>query len=674
MGGAAAKLAAAVWGASALAMLAGAPAQAALTFEPCEGSNQYACAHLAVPLDPGGTAPGTVTLALHRHRAPVGQATSAVVALAGGPGQAALPFTEEFTALLGPILATRDLIVFDQRGTGDSGALSCRALRAPRSRSLAEVVSQCARELGPARSFYTSADSVADIEAIREAGGYEKLVLYGTSYGTKVAELYAEEHPSHVEALVLDSVVTPNGPDPLLRSTFQAVPRVLRSLCARRACAHVTRNPVADLRRLIRRTHGGVLHGRFVNSHGRGRTVSIRQIELKLFDFLLAGDFSPLLRAELVTDVRAAAEHDDAPLVRLLKRGEAGVEASESNAFDVPLYFATTCEEQQFPWEPGATPRARLAEAHAAIAALPSASTLPFSKETLFQASSLEECSAWPVTASPPPAIEAHLPNVPTLILSGAEDLRTPTANARAVAAQIPDAHLLVVPQTGHSVLTAEPTECAHEALLALFDGKPIKQCHAVRLPLLLRPPPLPPVRLVSVPATRGYPGLTGHTLHGVALTLSAVEREVVIQFDEAFESSDSLPTSLRSGGLRAGWERYSQGTIFFHRYSYVPGLTVTGTIGTDGVVLHIAGAAAAHGTLRAAPDHHLVGELGGEPIDVGAHRLGLPAEALASSAGEDFGPFARTLRRGPRLGASPGLPTGTGWRRPWGTAWDAAR
>ena len=93
------------------------------------------------------------------------------------------------------------------------------------------------------------------------AGGYEKLVLYGTSYGTKVAEEYAQDYPSHVEALVLDSVVPPNGPDPLNRATFAAVPRILRQLCARRACAHITPNPTADLADLVRRLGHGELRG-----------------------------------------------------------------------------------------------------------------------------------------------------------------------------------------------------------------------------------------------------------------------------------------------------------------------------------------------------------------------------------------------------------------------------
>jgi len=57
----------------------------------------------------------------------------AVIALAGGPGQSALPFMDQFAQILGPIVATRDLIVFDQRGTGLSHPLSCAALKPTRA-------------------------------------------------------------------------------------------------------------------------------------------------------------------------------------------------------------------------------------------------------------------------------------------------------------------------------------------------------------------------------------------------------------------------------------------------------------------------------------------------------------------------------------------------------------
>ncbi len=106
---------------------------------------------------------------------------------------------------------------------------------------------RCALEIGPARGGYTTQESVEDIEAIRQAAGYEKLVLYGTSYGTKVAEEYAERYPQHVESLVLDSVVPPNGPEPFSIPTFQAIGSVLGELCSNNACAGITTNPVADI-------------------------------------------------------------------------------------------------------------------------------------------------------------------------------------------------------------------------------------------------------------------------------------------------------------------------------------------------------------------------------------------------------------------------------------------
>jgi len=294
------------------------PAGATIDYGPCPRTNQYACAHLVVPLDPSGATPGTVTLAIRRHRAAVGDARTAIIALAGGPGQAAIPFAEDFAELLGPIADTRDLIVFDQRGTGTSQPLSCH-LAHPRRLTLEQAVSRCAAALGPRRAFYTSADTVADIEAIRQAGGYEKLVLYGTSYGTKVAEEYAQAYPERVEALVLDSVVAPNGPDTLNRPTFAALPRVLRQICADGACHGVTPDPVADLTRLLRRIHHHALVARAFDARGHPRKIPITA--QGLLDVLLAGDFSGRLRAEFVTDVRAAALGDSSPAERVIGWG-----------------------------------------------------------------------------------------------------------------------------------------------------------------------------------------------------------------------------------------------------------------------------------------------------------------------------------------------------------------
>ncbi len=623
-----------------------ASAHAQIEFAPCGDTNNFACGHLTVPLDPTGATPGTITLAMRRHRAAVGEARTAIIALAGGPGQPALPFAEEFAELLGPIAATRDLIVFDQRGIGLSAPLSCHAFERPGLyHSFGALIEACGDQLGPTRTLYTTADTVADIEAIRQSGGYEKLVLYGTSYGTKVAEQYAQDYPSHVEALVLDSVVPPNGPEPLDRSTFAAVPRILRQLCAAKACAHITANPVADLARVLRRTERGRLEGTAIEGQGQAHEVSLSANDL--YEVLLAGDFSPLLRAEFLTTVAAAARNDTAPLARLIQALSHA--EGESEDFDTPLYYATTCEEQDFSWSRAADPKARIAEAAAAARALPAGAFAPFTATDALQDSDIGACAYWPYATPAPPVDDGPLPDAPTLILSGADDLRTPTANAREVAAQIPDSHLLVVPYTGHSVLGAESTSCASDALQALFANQPVKPCPPAPIPASLKPPPLPPTQLAHVSPIGGYSGVPGRTLHAVALTLADFIRQLALQLTLSGSLESLISAPIRIGGLHAGWAEYANGAFSLHGYSYVPGVTVSGSIKAETEDLQIGGSAAAHGTLTGAPRNSLAGTLGGLHVV-------LPASSVASAAivGDDAasahpgsdGPAARRAAR----------------------------
>jgi pimeloyl-ACP methyl ester carboxylesterase len=601
-----------------------ATAHADIAFAPCGDSNNFACGHLTVPVDPGGASPETLTLALRRHRAPVGEARSAIVALAGGPGQPALPFAEQFSELLGPIAATRDLIVFDQRGIGLSHPLSCHAFEGSGLfHSIGPALEACASQLGPARRFFTTAQTVADIEAIRRSAGYEKLVLYGTSYGTKVAEQYAQAHPDRVEALVLDSIVTPDGPDALGRPTFAAVPRILRQLCAGGACAHITAEPVADLSRVVRRMRRGPLRGQVIDGNGRAHPARMSADELA--ELLIAGDLSAILRAEFVTAVRAAADGDTAPLARLLATAGRGA-GGEGQGFDAPLYFATTCEEVRFPWSRAARPSERIAQAQAAARALPAGALGPFTAANAIDLSDVRACAHWPFTTPAPPPADPSLPNVPALILSGEADLRTPTANAREVAGRIPGAKLLVVPDTGHSVLTGEPGSCAKQALQAMFAGLPVRPCHPSRSGP--SPAPLPPVRLALLAPTHGYRGLPGRTLDAVTLTLRDFGRQVLLQLAGGGSSGEgllALPV-LRSGGLRAGWAQFENGALTFHDYAYVPGVTLSGAIRAERADLRIGGSAGAHGTLRLGAHDALVGTLGGHAVRVNPNPGGTAA------------------------------------------------
>jgi pimeloyl-ACP methyl ester carboxylesterase len=615
-----------------------AAAGAQIAFAPCGSSNQFACGHLTVPLDPLGGSPGAITLAIRRHRAPVGEARSAIVALAGGPGQTALGFAEQFDELLGPIAATRDLIVFDQRGTGLSHALHCHALE--RTSTFASTpagrVGRCGSEIGPERAFYTTADSVADLEAIRRAGGYEKLLLYGTSYGTKLAEEYAQAYPQRVEALVLDSVVPPAGPDPLNRPTFAALGGVLRAMCRDHACAGITRDPLVDLSRMLARIRRAPLVGRVYDV--RGRAHSVRVTPDKLLALLLAGDFSLPARAEFITGARAAANGDPAPIARLLATAEAGgVEGGEG--IDIPLFYATSCEEQAFPYSRSADPATRLREALAAARALPAATFTPFTGADAVALDDIPECAGWPYTApAPAPAPSGPLPSVPTLILSGAEDLRTPTAGAREVAALIAGSHLLVVPFTGHAVLGDEPTPCGREALQALFAGKPVRGCESIPAPPAFLPPPLPPPALSFVAPAGGYHGRSGRTLQAVELTIADLLRQLTLEI--GLEDPEGLSVgSLRVGGLRGGWGQVGITAISFDHYSFVPGVTLSGTISGAATDLHVSGPAAAGGTLRQGSQSALVGTLGGLRVRLVASSLG-PAAIVARHAPTASSPY----------------------------------
>ena len=459
------------------------PAAEALPFGACANSPAFTCASLPVPLDRSGGIAGTVSLSVERRSAGAGESRDAVLALAGGPGQATLPLGEFIAQALAPALTNRDLLIFDQRGTGSSDPLSCPALSGFASAGASQLFEQCALQIGPARGAYTTQESVEDIETLRRATGYEKLVLYGTSYGTKVALEYAERYPQHVEALVLDSVVPTNGPEPFAIPSFQAIAPVLSELCSSGACTGITSNPVTDIARLTAELRKHALGGSAYDGSGRRHSVTLN--EVGLLDILEAGDLNPALRALLPGAVQSALRHDPDPLLRLHLLSEGLIpsvpinpRAEESSGdIDEALFVTTTCEETPFPWQRAGSPATRLAEADAFLRAQQRSVFYPFDASTALGNSLVPDCAGWPDASPPPPAL-APPPDVPTLILSGAQDLRTPTSNARAVAALIPDAQLEIVPFTGHSVLGSDFSGCAERRPGGLLRRRPGAALH----------------------------------------------------------------------------------------------------------------------------------------------------------------------------------------------------
>ncbi len=592
-----------------------------LSFLPCAGSADFSCASLTVPLDRTNAVSGTVSLSIERKLAGAAPSPDAVVAIAGGPGQAILPLAQFVGEAIAPALATRDLLLFDQRGTGMSDPLSCAALsnsvEASTARSTTELVERCALQLGPARGDYTTLESVEDIEAIRAAAGYEKLVLYGTSYGTKVALEYAQRYPQHVEALVLDSTETPEGPEPFHVSTFRAMKPALAELCSAGACNGVSANPLGDLAHLVAYLNSHSVTGEAYDEHGRRFRGLITSAEL--FDMVLAGDLNPVIRAELPAVVHSAVQHDLGPLARLLTLNGIHPKSEErSSEVDETLFIDTSCEETPFPWRRSAPETTRAVEAEAALNALPSSDFYPFDPESALLDLTIPLCVSWP-DASAAPAAQGSLPDVPTLILSGGQDLRTPTEDARHVADLIPDAQLLRVPYTGHSVIGSDLSGCASAGVEAFFAGRPVAACAPVRNPF--PPAPLAPTRLSSVTPTPGVPAAEARTVAAVLDTILDLRRSIV----EIGLDFGQLPVGVRFGGLRGGTVKLTSAGAQLDRLSYVPGVQVSGLISTALLLknrgstasLGVGGSAASAGHMRVASGGHLSGVLAGRSFHV---------------------------------------------------------
>ena len=206
---------------------------------PCEGAPGFTCSTLTVPLDHSGGVSGSLPLQVAS--APEAKAKKGVLLLlSGGPGQPGVPLVSRLAGKLAPVLGDYRLVMLDQRGTG-ANALVCDALQKQMGVSdlrqpTAAAVRGCGARIGSQRRFYSTLDTVGDLELLRRALGVERWVVDGVSYGSYVAARYGLAHPQRTAKLVLDSVLPHDGIDMLAVTSMPAAARVLRSACKAAAC------------------------------------------------------------------------------------------------------------------------------------------------------------------------------------------------------------------------------------------------------------------------------------------------------------------------------------------------------------------------------------------------------------------------------------------------------
>lgn len=140
-----------------------------------------------------------------------------IVYLAGGPGSSGL---EEFYQDVEGWEAygwfgERDVIFVDQRGTGFSEpTLNCPEVEEVDMESGSDdpegdATRACQERLveeGVDLTAYNTTENAADIDAIREALGYEQWNILGISYGTRLALMIMRNHPEGVRSVIIDGV------------------------------------------------------------------------------------------------------------------------------------------------------------------------------------------------------------------------------------------------------------------------------------------------------------------------------------------------------------------------------------------------------------------------------------------------------------------------------------
>jgi len=585
-------------------------AGAALT--PCK-TGGVECTTVTVPLDYSSATPGT--LALHVEVLPAAGAPRGVMFLiAGGPGQGsagsfdlAPGFNRQLMQFMFPGYT---FVAFDNRGTGASGVLNCPALQNTvkgTAEQFAALAATCAGLIGPSRVFYSTRDHADDIDAVRAALGYDKIGLYGVSYGTKLSLAYALRHPTHVERLILDSVVPVEDPDPFDANVLREMPGTLARFCAGGVCRGATPDYPGEVVTLANRLEAKPARGRIIGTNGRAKTMTMNGEEL--ITMMVDSDLNPGIAAEAPAAVHAALAGNVRPLLRIYDLDLATSKFS-AEELSFGLNAATNCADGRFPWSPSAPASSRRGAIDTAVANLPPGALGPFGNWAARMGTAYF-CEQWPTPAGNTSLGPLQYPDVPMIALDGGYDMRTPVQNAVDVVEHFPQGKLLVVPGVGHSVTGADVLGCSQNYVRQWILGTlnaPTQAACSTRVK---------PLSKVLTTFPRRPARSTAATLAAVGKTLREAEAT------SWFGLSSSARFAAR--GLFGGKLVLAKNGFDFTvtRYSLAPGVLISGKItfvdigppSTYKGTITVSGSAAVAGKLKVAKNSRITGTLGGRKV-----------------------------------------------------------
>jgi pimeloyl-ACP methyl ester carboxylesterase len=553
-----------------------------LTLRPCAVVARAYCGHLDRPWEPGDPAAGTVRVgfAFRPARDQDRPALGTYVPHEGGPGYSTTGTGASYAAMYGPLLNRHNLLLVDQRGTGRSDALDCPDLQ--NLKIVYSVAAQrCGRSLGDRSDDYTTARSADDLAAVIQHLGLGQVDLYGDSYGTFFAQVFAGRHGDQLRSIVLDSAYPTYGETgwyptqgPAMRSSFAKA-------CRRSpACRGHGPDVAAAMGRVLHDVRRHPWHGTSYDGNGRRMRVTVNAANLATVAF--DATYGPYFYRELTAALRSALRDDRVPLLKIVAEATGGgTNAGPVGAYSEGLDAAVSCHDYPQLYDMSARPGTRLHQYDQALRRRTATHPHTYGPFTVREYArsdweTLDWCTRWPQApadnpAHPPHPRGGHYPPVPTLIMSGELDSITTPAEGAMVARQFPRSQQIHVANSFHVTAVGDTDDCAVR-IVRRFLRTPS------RWPQHGCASRVPPVRTMGIfPRTlSSVPPASGRGSELARRVAPAAAATVADLLDRWWNNY-----SGHSPGLRGGhWSYTGDRTTVFHLHGVrlVSDLAVTGT------------------------------------------------------------------------------------------------
>src|SRR6185369_9181811 len=361
----------------------------------------------------------------------------AIFDFAGGPGEA--DTTSAGSLATYPLRRERDLVFIDQRGTGEPDRLGCEHggkddLQSHLGEQFPlDAVRRCRDELGKKYDLtrYTVAAAVDDFDEIRAWLGYGKVNLFGSSYGTRTAQIYLQRHPESVRTVTLDGVIPMDEPVALSHAANgQRSLDLMLSGCEEDAACHAKfPGGRQDFQAVMDRLSKSPVDVEIASSD-TGKPVRVRLSRQVVADGIRMVLYSAKASAALPILLHQAAAGDWNPLGQTVVAARVEIDRMLTRG----LFFSVTYAED-FPFiDP------------AEVAARTAGSFLGDDRVRRQTAA----CALWPQGRVDPAQRQAIHSDVPVLLISGELDPVTPPDFGHRAAQYLTQSLLLVMPYASH--------------------------------------------------------------------------------------------------------------------------------------------------------------------------------------------------------------------------------